>query len=111
MRQAESRCAKNQRNGPCGGSHQGICEARERECIPAPGLIQEPMAGWVAKSPNHAQVAVPRHENCGNDVSTVMAGIDPVIPVARVRIDIAGLGRGEGDTSGGFRWLTSNITR
>ncbi len=29
----ESQCAKNQRNGPCGGSHQGICEAREKECI------------------------------------------------------------------------------
>ena len=29
----ESQCAKNQRNGPCGGSRQGICEAREKECI------------------------------------------------------------------------------
>ncbi len=28
-----SQCAKNQRNGPCGGSHQGICEATEKECI------------------------------------------------------------------------------
>lgn len=29
----ESRCAKNQRNGPCGGSHDGRCEAAERDCI------------------------------------------------------------------------------
>jgi methylenetetrahydrofolate reductase (NADPH) len=29
----ESQCAKNQRNGPCGGSHDGICEVAERECI------------------------------------------------------------------------------
>jgi len=28
-----SQCAKNQRNGPCGGSHQGLCEATEKECI------------------------------------------------------------------------------
>ncbi len=29
----ESQCAKNQRNGPCGGSHDGICETLDRECI------------------------------------------------------------------------------
>ena len=29
----ESQCAKNQRNGPCGGSHDGLCEVTERECI------------------------------------------------------------------------------
>ncbi|MBI2939920.1 MAG: methylenetetrahydrofolate reductase C-terminal domain-containing protein [Chloroflexi bacterium] len=29
----ESQCAKNQRNGPCGGSHQGICEVGSKECI------------------------------------------------------------------------------
>lgn len=29
----ESQCAKNQRNGPCGGSHDGLCEVGERECI------------------------------------------------------------------------------
>ncbi|HEX2922997.1 MAG TPA: methylenetetrahydrofolate reductase C-terminal domain-containing protein, partial [Chloroflexota bacterium] len=28
-----SACIKNQRNGPCGGSHQGICESAERDCI------------------------------------------------------------------------------
>ncbi len=29
----ESQCAKNQRNGPCGGSRQGFCEVAERDCI------------------------------------------------------------------------------
>jgi methylenetetrahydrofolate reductase (NADPH) len=29
----ESQCAKNQRNGPCGGTRQGICEVGEKECI------------------------------------------------------------------------------
>jgi methylenetetrahydrofolate reductase (NADPH) len=29
----ESQCAKNQRNGPCGGSHDGLCEVDPRECI------------------------------------------------------------------------------
>jgi methylenetetrahydrofolate reductase (NADPH) len=29
----ESQCAKNQRNGPCGGTRDGLCEVAERECI------------------------------------------------------------------------------
>jgi methylenetetrahydrofolate reductase (NADPH) len=29
----ESQCAKNQRNGPCGGTRDGICEVYETECI------------------------------------------------------------------------------
>ena len=29
----ESQCAKNQRNGPCGGSHQGTCEVTQQQCI------------------------------------------------------------------------------
>ena len=29
----ESQCAKNQRNGPCGGTHDGQCEVGEKQCI------------------------------------------------------------------------------
>ncbi|HWH69797.1 MAG TPA: methylenetetrahydrofolate reductase C-terminal domain-containing protein [Candidatus Sulfotelmatobacter sp.] len=29
----ESQCAKNQRNGPCGGTRDGQCEVREVECL------------------------------------------------------------------------------
>jgi methylenetetrahydrofolate reductase (NADPH) len=29
----ESHCAKNQRNGPCGGSHDGRCEVGDRACV------------------------------------------------------------------------------
>ena len=29
----QSRCAKNQRNGPCGGTHDGICEVDDVPCI------------------------------------------------------------------------------
>ncbi|HYL40693.1 MAG TPA: methylenetetrahydrofolate reductase C-terminal domain-containing protein, partial [Candidatus Binatus sp.] len=29
----ESQCAKNERNGPCGGSSAGRCETLERECV------------------------------------------------------------------------------
>jgi methylenetetrahydrofolate reductase (NADPH) len=29
----ESQCAKNQRNGPCGGTHDGLCEVTDKECI------------------------------------------------------------------------------
>jgi methylenetetrahydrofolate reductase (NADPH) len=29
----ESQCAKNQRNGPCGGTRQGLCEVGDKQCI------------------------------------------------------------------------------
>ena len=29
----ESQCAKNQRNGPCGGTREGLCEVYDTECI------------------------------------------------------------------------------
>ncbi|MCF6284131.1 MAG: methylenetetrahydrofolate reductase C-terminal domain-containing protein [Candidatus Hydrogenedentes bacterium] len=29
----ESQCAKNARNGPCGGTRNGLCEVNNRECI------------------------------------------------------------------------------
>jgi methylenetetrahydrofolate reductase (NADPH) len=29
----ESQCAKNQRNGPCGGTRDGLCEVADKECI------------------------------------------------------------------------------
>ena len=29
----ESQCAKNQRNGPCGGTRDGLCEIYDTECI------------------------------------------------------------------------------
>ena len=29
----ESQCAKNQRNGPCGGTRDGACEVGEKQCI------------------------------------------------------------------------------
>jgi methylenetetrahydrofolate reductase (NADPH) len=29
----ESMCAKNQRNGPCGGTRDGLCEVYDTECI------------------------------------------------------------------------------
>jgi methylenetetrahydrofolate reductase (NADPH) len=29
----ESQCAKNQRNGPCGGTHDGLCEVADKQCI------------------------------------------------------------------------------
>ena len=29
----ESMCAKNQRNGPCGGTREGLCEVYDTECI------------------------------------------------------------------------------
>jgi methylenetetrahydrofolate reductase (NADPH) len=29
----ESQCAKNQRNGPCGGTRDGLCEVGEKQCI------------------------------------------------------------------------------
>ena len=34
----ESQCAKNQRNGPCGGTRDGLCEVYDTECIWSAGL-------------------------------------------------------------------------
>jgi methylenetetrahydrofolate reductase (NADPH) len=28
-----NRCSKNQRNGPCGGSNNGRCEADDKDCV------------------------------------------------------------------------------
>jgi methylenetetrahydrofolate reductase (NADPH) len=29
----ESQCVKNQRNGPCGGTRDGLCEVGDKACI------------------------------------------------------------------------------
>jgi methylenetetrahydrofolate reductase (NADPH) len=29
----ESQCAKNQRNGPCGGTKAGRCEVLDKDCV------------------------------------------------------------------------------
>ncbi len=54
----EDKCSKNQRNGPCGGSHQGVCEVGDKMCIwyraynrlKLHNREKEPFAGGVTMS-------------------------------------------------------------
>jgi len=50
----ESQCAKNQRNGPCGGTRDGKCEVAEFECIWARAYDRLKFEGRAAELLAHA---------------------------------------------------------
>jgi methylenetetrahydrofolate reductase (NADPH) len=52
----ESQCAKNQRNGPCGGTRDGLCEAGEFECIWARAYERRRAEGTEEALVDHAPV-------------------------------------------------------
>lgn len=52
----ESQCAKNQRNGPCGGTRDGKCEVAEFECIWARAYERAKLAGREQQLLDHAPV-------------------------------------------------------
>jgi len=52
----ESQCAKNQRNGPCGGTRDGLCEAGEFECIWARAYDRRKSEGAELVLVDHAPV-------------------------------------------------------
>lgn len=52
----ESQCAKNQRNGPCGGTRDGLCEAGEFECIWARAYDRRRSEGTELDLVSHAPV-------------------------------------------------------
>ncbi len=52
----ESQCAKNQRNGPCGGTRDGLCEAGEFECIWARAYDRRKSEGAELTLVDHATV-------------------------------------------------------
>jgi methylenetetrahydrofolate reductase (NADPH) len=52
----ESQCAKNQRNGPCGGTRDGRCEVHDYECIWARAYDRMKFEGTSAHLLAHAPV-------------------------------------------------------
>jgi methylenetetrahydrofolate reductase (NADPH) len=52
----EASCAKNQRNGPCGGTRDGICEVEEFECIWAKAYDRAKFEGRAEHLLDHAPV-------------------------------------------------------
>jgi len=52
----ESQCAKNQRNGPCGGTRDGKCEVSNYECIWARAYDRMKYEGKSEQLLNHAPV-------------------------------------------------------
>lgn len=52
----ESQCAKNQRNGPCGGTRDGKCEVADFECIWAKAYDRMKYEGVERKMLTHAPV-------------------------------------------------------
>ncbi len=52
----ESQCAKNQRNGPCGGTRGGLCEVHDYECIWARAYDRMKADGRSEELLSHAPV-------------------------------------------------------
>lgn len=52
----EASCAKNQRNGPCGGTRDGICEVEDFECIWAKAYDRAKFEGRAEQLLAHAPV-------------------------------------------------------
>lgn len=52
----ESQCAKNQRNGPCGGTRDGRCEVHDYECIWARAYDRRKFEGKSQQLLEHAPV-------------------------------------------------------
>lgn len=52
----ESQCAKNQRNGPCGGTRDGKCEVNEKECVWSRAYLRLKAAGREWELLDHAPV-------------------------------------------------------
>jgi methylenetetrahydrofolate reductase (NADPH) len=52
----ESQCAKNQRNGPCGGTRDGLCEVDDFECIWCRAYDRLKFEGREPEMLNHAPV-------------------------------------------------------
>jgi methylenetetrahydrofolate reductase (NADPH) len=52
----ESQCAKNQRNGPCGGTRDGLCEVADFECIWSRAYDRAKYEGHEQEMLDHAPV-------------------------------------------------------
>jgi methylenetetrahydrofolate reductase (NADPH) len=100
----ESQCAKNQRNGPCGGTRNGLCEVDDFECIwsraydrlkfegrelamldHAPVIQDESLRGtssWgnTFLGRDHHSQPIPKHDTSATD-TTIVQPTDPSSPI------------------------------
>jgi methylenetetrahydrofolate reductase (NADPH) len=92
----ESACAKNQRNGPCGGTRDGKCEVGEFECIWAKAYDRLKAAGREQQLLAHAPVIQNQALRHTSSWGNTFRGLDHhrLVPAATpVRPDTTGAAR------------------
>ena len=72
----ESSCVKNQRNGPCGGTRDGLCEIEDFECIWARTYDRLKAEGSEQQMLNHAPVIQDQVLRGTSSWSNTFRGVD-----------------------------------
>lgn len=104
----ESQCAKNQRNGPCGGSRDGECEVPGKDCIWARAYDRLAASGELEQLLRHPVTVQDNALRHSSSWANAVTGVDlharreqvaaqagpvaPVIPVAPVPRPVAAPG-------------------
>lgn len=83
----ESQCAKNQRNGPCGGTRNGLCEVDDVECIWSRAYDRLKLEGRELQLLDHAPVIQDQSLRGTSSWANAVLGRDH----AARRLPIAGL--------------------
>ena len=92
----ESSCAKNQRNGPCGGTRDGLCEVDDFECIWSRAYDRAKSDGRAASLLEHAPVMQDQQLRGTSSWANTWAGRDHLahpITVAQPQTPIPVTGR------------------
>ena len=97
----ESACAKNQRNGPCGGTRDGLCEVDDFECIWSRAYDRAKHAGNAAQLLDHAPVMQDQQLRGTSSWANAWAGRDHLSNPIKVAtpdtpIPVTGRGRAAG---------------
>lgn len=91
----ESACAKNQRNGPCGGTRDGLCEVDDFECIWSRAYDRAKAEGRAADLLDHAPVMQDQELRGTSSWANTWQGRDhlanPItVPAAQAPIPVTG---------------------
>ena len=91
----ESACAKNQRNGPCGGTRDGLCEVDDFECVWSRAYDRAKFAGRADALLDHAPVMQDQHLRGTSSWANTWHGRDhlahPIkVPKAQTPIPVTG---------------------
>ena len=89
----ESQCVKNQRNGPCGGTRDGLCEVGEFECIWARAYDRRKSEGTEQALLDHAPVIQDHALRGTSSWANTYLGRDHISARARVPTVAAGSSR------------------